>query len=146
MHKQERSFNDHHLNWGSWAALLLALAYIAGAVWLVGRAYQQPSDGWTFDTNGDVPTAVGPITGNANPLLPGDQLLAVGGQAIPHSDVILRPIIPPPNWGIGQSIVYTVLRNGQRIDLNGLLEKLSFADFLRSYQLSGNIWQEEQRS
>jgi len=33
-----------------------------------------------------------------------------------------------------------VLREGQRIELNVALERLSFSAFLRSYQLSGNIW------
>ncbi len=140
MRKQERPFNDHSLNGGSWAVLLLALGYIVSAILLVSYAYQQPSDGWSFDTNGELATAVGPITDKANPLLPGDQLLAIGGQAVSPNDVILRPTTPPPNWEIGQTITYTVLREGQRVDLNVVLEKLSFAALLRSYQLGGNIW------
>jgi hypothetical protein len=140
MRKQERPFNDHSLNGGSWAVLLLALAYIASAVLLVSYAYQMPSDGWTFDTNGDVPTAVGPLIDNANPFRPGDQLLAVAGLPILPDEVTLRPRTPPPNWQIGQTINYTVLREGQRIKLNVALDKLSFSAFLRSYQLAGNIW------
>jgi len=140
MHKQERPFNDHSLNGGSWAVLLLALAYIASAMLLVGYAYQLPSDGWMMDTNGGVPTAVGPITDNAAPLLPGDQLLTVEGTAVPPADAILRPITPPANWQIGQTVEYAVLREGQRVELNVALQQLSFADFLRSYQLSGNFW------
>ncbi|MEJ2750816.1 MAG: hypothetical protein P8183_23350 [Anaerolineae bacterium] len=141
MRKQERPFNDHSLNGGSWAVLLLALGYIVSAILLVSYTYQQPSDGWTFDTNGELPTAVGPITDNANPLLPGDQLLAVSDLPISSNDEpILRPTAPPSNWEIGQTIAYTVLREGQRVDLNVVLEKLSFSALLRSYQLAGNIW------
>lgn len=140
MRTRERPFNERSLNRGSWAVLLLALAYIVSSMLLVRCAYQQPSDGWTYDTNGDVPTAVTPITDNANALLPGDQLLAVGGQPIPPSDDILRPIAPPPNWQVGQTIGYTVLREGQRVELAVALDRLSFAAFVRSYQLSGNIW------
>lgn len=58
MRTRERPFSDRSLNRGSWAAPLLALAYVVSAMLLVGYAYQQPSDGWTTDTSGDVPTAV----------------------------------------------------------------------------------------
>jgi len=132
--------NETRMNRGSWAVLLLALAYIISAILLVSYAYQLPSDGWIFDTNGDLPTAVVTITDNANPLLPGDQLLAVAGLPRSSDEGVLRPHKPPPNWQIGQTIGYTVLRNGQRIQLNVALEKLSFSAFLRSYQLGGNIW------
>lgn len=57
MHNQERPFSNHSLNRSSRVALL-ALTCIAAAIWLVSRAYQQPSHGWTYDTNGDWPTAV----------------------------------------------------------------------------------------
>ena len=140
MHKQERPFNDHSLNRGSWAVLLLSLAYIASAMLLVAYAYQLPADGWTFDTNGDLATAVAPTTDHATPLMIGDQLLAVEGQAILLNDAILRPITPPPNWQIGQTVTYTVLREGQPVNLNVTLQKLTLADLLRNYQLSGNIW------
>ena len=140
MHNQERPFTDHSLNKGSWAVLLLALAYIAGAMQLVGYAYQLPSDGWTFDTNGDLAAGLTSITDHDTPIMPGDQLLAVDGQNILPNDVSLRPVAPPPNWQIGQTVTYTVLREGQRVDLNVTLQKLSLADLLRSYQLSGNIW------
>jgi len=140
MRKQERPLNENGLNRGSWAVLLLALAYIASTIFWVGRAFQQPSDGWTFDTNGNAPTAVGPLTDNSNPLMPGDQLLAVAGLPINSDEAVLRLRTPPPNWQIGQTIGYTVLRDGQRVELNVELEDLSFSAFLRSYQLSGNIW------
>ncbi|MCB8985931.1 MAG: hypothetical protein H6659_19035 [Ardenticatenaceae bacterium] len=140
MQRQERPFNNRSLNGGSWAVLLLALGYILSAMLLVGYAYQLPSDGWTFDTNGDSATAIAPITNPATPLSPGDQLLAVDGTAVPSTDVILRPAPPPPNWQIGQTVEYTVLRAGQPVNLKVTLQKLSFADFLRSYRLGGNIW------
>ena len=38
-----------HFDRGSWVVLLLALAYIASAILLVSRFYQQPSDGWRFE-------------------------------------------------------------------------------------------------
>jgi hypothetical protein len=52
----------------------------------------------------------------------------------------LRPITPPPNWQIGQTVRYTVERDGQVVDLDVLLVKRPFSAFLRAYQLSGNIW------
>ncbi|MCB0007838.1 MAG: hypothetical protein KDE04_15340, partial [Anaerolineales bacterium] len=140
MHGQKQQFDEHSLNRGSWAVLLLALAYIASAMLLVGYAFQLPSDGWTFDTNGDLATSVAPIVDHATPLLPGDQLLAVDGQAILLNDGTLRPVAPPPNWQIGQTVTYTLLREGQQVNLNVTLHQLSWADLLRGYKLSGNIW------
>ncbi|MCB8960282.1 MAG: hypothetical protein H6651_08200 [Ardenticatenales bacterium] len=140
MHGQKQQFDERSLNRGSWAVLLLALAYIASAMLLVGYAFQLPSDGWTFDTNGDLATSVAPIVDHATPLLPGDQLLAVDGQAILLNDGTLRPVAPPPNWQIGQTVTYTLLREGQQVNLNVTLHQLSWADLLRGYKLSGNIW------
>lgn len=93
MYTQERPFNDHSLNGGSWAVLLLALAYIVCAMLLVSYSYQLPSGGWTFDTNGELPTAVSAITIHANPLLPGDQLLAIGGQSVPSTSGRQSPLV-----------------------------------------------------
>jgi S1-C subfamily serine protease len=124
--KQEPLTRDNSFNRGSWAVLLLALAYIAGSILLVSRIYQQPSDGWWFDTNGDVPTAVAPLTDDPSLLQPGDQLLAVEGMPIP-SDIVLRPINPPANWQIGSSVLYTVQRDGQPVELDVVLGELSFS-------------------
>ena len=73
------------------------------------------------------------------PIQPGDQLLAVADIPIP-TETVLRPIAPPPNWQIGQTIRYTVEREGVVVELDVLLMKRPFSAFLRYYQLSGNIW------
>ena len=136
---QERLTHDNSFNRGSWAVLLLALGYIAAAIFIVNRSYQQPFDGWLFDRNGDLPTATAPLTGDPSPLQAGDQLLAVEGMLIP-ADIVLRPLVPPANWQIGSTVRYTVQRNGQPIELDVALGERSFSTYLRAYQINGQVW------
>jgi hypothetical protein len=140
MGKLTEKTSENDFNRGSWAVLLLALAYIASSVFAVSRIYQQPSDGWWFDNSEEVYTAVAPLTDTPSPLLPGDQLLEVAGTAIVAEGFSLRPIVPPPNWQVGQTINYMVLRDKQRVELEVPLVKRPFSAYLRYYQLSGNIW------
>ena len=139
MGKQEPLTPDNSFNRGSWAVLLLALAYIAGALFVINRTYKQPSDGWRFDNNGDLPTAIASLTDDPSPLQTGDQLLMVEGMPIP-SDIVLRPLTPPSNWQIGSSVHYTVQRDGQPVELDVVLGERPFLAYLRAYQLTGNFW------
>jgi len=136
---QEPLRRDNGFNRGSWAVLLLAVGYVAASIFIVSRSYQQPSDGWLFDNNGDRPTATAPLTDEPSPLQAGDQLLAVEGVPIP-TDIVLRPIAPPANWQIGSAVRYTVQRDGQPIELDVALVERSFSSYLRAHQLSGHLW------
>ena len=139
MGKQEPVDRDSSFNRGSWAVLLLALGYVAASIFVVSRIYQQPSDGWLFDNNGDRPTATASLIDEPSPLQAGDQLLAVGGMPIP-TDIVLRPTAPPENWQIGSTVRYTVQREGQRIELDVALVERSFSTYLRVYQKNGQVW------
>jgi len=93
MGKQERLTRDNSSNRGSWAVLLLALAYIIGAILAMNRTYQQPSGGWLFEDDGESYAAVAPLIDNANNFLQsGDQLLAEAGMPI-STEIVLRPMV-----------------------------------------------------
>ena len=130
---------SRRLDRGSWAVLLLAVGIVVRAVLLSNHSWQQPSDGWLFVTEEEGVTAVASLTNTPSPLQPDDLLLAVAGIPIP-TETVLRPITPPANWQIGQTIRYTVERKGEVVALDVLLMQRPFSAFLRYYQLSGNIW------
>jgi hypothetical protein len=125
---------------GSWIVLLLALGYIASAIIVVSAFYQQPSDGWLYETNDDrgVRIASAPQVDDPGPLQPGDRLLAVDGISLP--EILLRPTPPPANWQVGATARYTIQRAGQTMDLDVQLIALPFSAYPRYYRLSGNIW------
>jgi hypothetical protein len=129
-----------HFDRGSWRVLLLALGYIVSSIIVFIGSYQQPSDGWWYDTNDEhgVRIVNGPLVDNPGPLQPGDRLLAIDG--IPLPEIILRPTPPPLNWQIGATARYTVQRNGQTMELDIPLIALPFSAYFRYYRSSGNIW------
>ena len=130
---------SRRLDRGSWVVLLLAVGMVVRAMLLSNYVWQQPSEGWLFVSEAEGRTARAPLTDTPSPLQAGDILLAVAGIPVPEGTV-LRPIAPPPNWQIGQTIGYTVERKGEVVELDVMLMKRPFSAFLRYYQLSGNLW------
>jgi hypothetical protein len=131
---------NNYLDRSSWAVLLLALGYIASAIIVLGISYQQPSDGWWYDTNDEQGVRIvnGPLVDDPGALQPGDRLLAIEGMPLPENP--MRPTSPPPNWQVGATARYSIQRNGQTMDLDVPLMALPFSAYFRYYRLSGNIW------
>jgi hypothetical protein len=122
----------------SWA--LLSLALLIGALGLAQALYRLslPSDGWnfvrdvtgtglrlTFDRNlADAPT----------PLKTGDVLVAVEGQRV--DDILLGALTlqprRPANWSVGRTVRYTILRDGQLLNVDIPLIRLPTAVIMRN--------------
>ena len=108
--------NERRFDRGAWltvtAVLLFALIVISTTLYILAM----PGDGWQMDYEepplteflGDWPTA----------LQEGDVILAVNGVAVGSE---LRPYTPSTNWQSGETIPYTIERDGKRQTVNVLL-------------------------
>ncbi len=96
--------------------LALALSYLLGGVLYTLAAFRQPSDGW--NANIDVTTGWVLVLnqGGADVLHLGDRILAIEGVNVDMSDPPRHA--PPPNWRIGATARYTIVRAGRTIDVN----------------------------
>jgi hypothetical protein len=122
----------------SWATLLFALGFIAGAGLYLFLAFRQPADGWVYETRLDGQLiVVGSLSGEAGPLIPGDTLLAIEGK--PASTTDITSAAAPPDWQIGGTAHYLVQRAGDRLDLQVPLIARSASMILRVYALNGTI-------
>jgi serine phosphatase RsbU (regulator of sigma subunit) len=121
----------------SWMVLGLAILFAAVGVVHMVYVLSLPSDGWSMTT----PANAGPtplqfdrdLAGTPSPLKPGDALVAIEGQT---TDDILRGWLTgrpksPAGWGVGQSVAYTVDRDGRRLTLSVPLGRRSASIALR---------------
>ncbi|MEJ2711279.1 MAG: hypothetical protein P8074_26965 [Anaerolineales bacterium] len=123
---------------GSWAVLLLALGFITGAVLYLVLAYQQPSDGWVYETRLDGQyIAVGSLVDEPGPLQAGDTRVTIAGK--PVASTILRPLPTPPGWQIGGTVRYSVQRAGKTLDLQVPLIVRPLSVIFRIYDLTGTF-------
>jgi hypothetical protein len=100
------------MNAGSWLVLAIAIGYLVAGVVYTLLAFQQPTDGWYY--NKDDGSIVEFSQGGAEPLRPGDRVIAVAGHAV---DAEATSIGPPPGWQLGAKVPYTVMRGGATIEL-----------------------------
>lgn len=100
---------------GAWLTLSLALVYLLVCVFYALAVFQQPSDGWNM-TN-DITTGWTTVLnqGGANVLQLGDRVLAIEGVDVDTSFLPRRE--PPPNWRVGETARYTIVRDGRTFDL-----------------------------
>ncbi|MEP7358401.1 MAG: hypothetical protein ABI847_14235 [Anaerolineales bacterium] len=135
----ERKFDRN-----SWLVLILALVILAFSWTSILWPASLPSDGWSYlidlskrDESLTVDAKVGSW---ASPLAPGDVVLAVEGQ--PASTIVARAfaLAPqrPPNWTAGGSVVYTVRRAGQIINLDVPIAHYSASDLLGNLLSGGS--------
>ena len=100
---------------GAW--LTLALAALALVFPLAGMLIgsRAPADGWshTTDPNGRYRLDLD-LTGQPSPLREGDTLLAIDGQPVTYG--YRTPL--PPDLQAGQTLRYTVLRDGETLDVD----------------------------
>jgi len=117
---QDRS----NFNKTSWAVLGLVVLILVLNFAQVLYRFSLPSDGWTF------PLELGEgvqqyifgqnLTSAPSSLKTGDVLIAIEGQSIEESlgrAISLNPE-RPLNWAIGQTVQYTILREGQELTLD----------------------------
>ncbi|MBX0326292.1 hypothetical protein K2Z83_01105 [Oscillochloris sp. ZM17-4] len=108
--------------WMSYALLIFACTLVLINVVLAFYRTQLPTEGWGTQDQGDFDHPVTVFTtnlfGEPGPIQPGDRFLALNGVPLPMS--YADGIMPPPiteQFRSGTTVTYTVLRNGQIIDL-----------------------------
>jgi hypothetical protein len=117
---------------GAWLTLAAVIGFVLAVLATTVYVLAMPGDGWQmpYDTTpqpwplenfiGDWPTA----------LRIGDQVVAVDGIAVARDDQ-LAPLNPPLAWHDGGTVVYTILRDGDSVDVNVTLRKLGPLGILR---------------
>jgi hypothetical protein len=108
--------DERRWSFGARLTLALAIGYLLGGVLYTLAAFQQPSDGWNASNN----VTTGWVTvlnqGGADVLHLGDRILAIEGVNVDMSDPPRHE--PPPNWRIGATARYTIVRDGRTLDLD----------------------------
>src|SRR5215212_1042276 len=115
------------MNAGSWLVLAIAIGYLVAGLVDTLLAFQQPTDGWFYDTSDGA--IVEFSQGGAEPLRPGDRVVAVAGRALHPEDISIGP---PPGWQLGAKVPYTVVRDGATIELEVPLVRRQPSALLRS--------------
>src|SRR5215212_1553579 len=118
---------------GSWLVLALAIGYLVAGLVDTLLAFQQPTDGWFYDTSDGA--IVEFSQGGAEPLRPGDRVIAVAGRALDAEDTSIGP---PPGWQFGAKVPYTVVRGGTPIELEVPLVRRQPSALLRSILVGSN--------
>lgn len=126
---------------GAWRALALALLIIVVNLALVLPALLLPGDGWAYSELAWRPgepawVAERALSGQPSPLLPGDQVLTIGGQPVSELEAGAFALnsTRPAGWHAGGQVRYGVLRNGQSVELDVTVHHLTLAEVLRYYQ------------
>jgi hypothetical protein len=130
--------------------LVFAILFLAYQVIPEIMAYTLPTDGWSWELKTDSMDSSSfkirlttYMLAGSTPLQKGDQLLEADGLSVDeliHEGTSFFPS-RPANWKIGQTVKYTVLRDGQQVDLNITLQKLTARSFLmQALDRWGNPW------
>jgi two-component system, NarL family, sensor kinase len=103
-------------------ALLLAVAMIALGVAFVWLHLSTPSDGAVIPPNASSwhPNGVVVRVLHSQPggLRSGDLVVAVGGQSVESwQQALTDPTRPRPQWHFGQTLTYTIVRDGAKMDV-----------------------------
>jgi hypothetical protein len=113
------------LDRGAWLMLAAVTGFVLAVLAATVYVLAMPGDGWQmpYETApqpwplenflGDWPTT----------LRISDRVVAVDGIAVARDDQ-LAALAPPPAWHDGGTVVYTVLRDGDPVDVNVTLHKL----------------------
>ncbi|MDQ4077601.1 MAG: hypothetical protein M3220_15310 [Chloroflexota bacterium] len=113
---------------GSWATVVVAMCLLALAAAFVWLQLTSPSDGARLEPgesvwrpNGVVVTALGEQPGG---LREGDLVVAAAGRRMEEwAQAFFEPGAPRPRWQVGQSVSYTVLRDGRPVELEVTLSR-----------------------
>jgi hypothetical protein len=120
---------EQHFDLTSWSIFIFALSLIVLCLAQVIYRLNLPTDGWSAQ-----PNFFGPeqrlvfdrnLSSLNSPLSSGDVLLAVQGQ--PVEEILQHALMaspqPPPNWKLGQTIDYTVGRDGKTLTVQVQLDQ-----------------------
>jgi hypothetical protein len=124
---------ESYFDRGAW--LTLAFMAVFCLMMLVTTLYilALPGDGWQMPyTSQQTPAPLVYFAGDRpTPLRAGDQVIAAGGVRMPR-EISFEPNPQPPGWGSDRTVSYTLLRNGQILNVDVTLHRLDVADILRS--------------
>jgi hypothetical protein len=150
MPKDTSKGRDNRFDRASILVLAFAILLLAYQVIPQIMAYTLPTDGWSMELNTDgkdqssykIQVKTYMLAGSTQ-IQKGDQLLEVDGltaDELIHGGASFFPN-RPANWEIGQTKKYTVLRDGQQLDLDITLQKFSARSFLlQALDRWGNLW------
>ena len=104
------------------AVLIVAAGILAAAAAFVGLRLATPSDGARFEPGQAVWRADGvvvtPLQEQPGGLRRGDVVVAVDGRRMEAwARALFNPVFPRPRWQIGQTVPYTVVRDGRTTHL-----------------------------
>src|SRR5215470_16113962 len=109
------------------AILLACAAMVALGVAFVWLHLATPSDGARLDPGQQVAwrpdgVVVTPLRTQPGGLRTGDVVVAVAGRSLESwAQALLDPSVGRPNWHVGQTVTYTVLRVGVPTDVSVIL-------------------------
>ncbi len=114
------SVTARQFHFASWLAAILAVGLILCSIAQKAYRLTLPTDGWSFISGAvggadeDRPTYQNNILSQPSPLKRDDHLLAVEGR--PFEQILAQAydgqVQPLPNWHEGQTVAYTVERQG----------------------------------
>ena len=142
--KAARSFN-----WLSGLVLALVLGLILTSTAQKVYRLSLPTDGWSFTTgeigsaDQDRPIYEANLLGQPSPLRSGDKFLGVEDrsfEAISYAQAVTGQVQPLPNWRAGQTVQYTVERQGQPVKLVVPLYTWPLATVLHYILTSPDLW------
>jgi hypothetical protein len=123
--KDERRWNR-----GAWLTLAVAIGWFIICLAYALYVYHFPQDGWSYPSDASTRnmfTAEVNMTGEPSVLRAGDRVTAINGQPIVKDQA---PSFPP-DLQVGQTLRYTVERDGRVVDLEVPLVTLGADSWLR---------------
>lgn len=127
------SFSEKRFDQFSWITLAIGLFLLALSAIVTIVSYRMPSDGWLVDIGEAIkysnPVYVTNLQGTNPNIQPGDVLLEVEGQPFELLESRAASLRPqrPANWEIGDTVRYTILRDGSEMVVPVTLQRRPLA-------------------
>jgi two-component system, NarL family, sensor kinase len=123
------------LDRASFRILLISIGVVLPAVAFLWLHLAGPSDGARLEPGQVVwrpdGVVVTPLQGQTNGLRPGDLVVAVNGTSLEFwARALVDPRIERPHWQFGQTVSYTVVRDGERLNIPVTLEHYPLGSIL----------------
>jgi hypothetical protein len=139
------TFSERRFDRSSWITLAVGLVTLTLGVMVTVASYGIPADGWMVYTGDSAryenPVYVTSLPG-ANPnLQPGDMLLEVDGVPFELLESRAATLNPerPANWELGETVRYTILRDGLETSVPITLQRPPLALLYRPSVLLDNL-------
>jgi hypothetical protein len=124
-----RSHDTRRFDRSSWLTLAVAFIFITLSGSIMTASYHMPADGWFIDRGPwgryENPIYQAPISDRPSSLQEGDILVAAEGvpfDRLERAAASLKPL-RPASWQLGETIQYTVLRDGREVEASALLSR-----------------------